>query len=187
MKYIIVFAAVIGIAYATPVKRAVSAQNPPVWTALDQLSGRNKLSTADIYNLYVSARAGQDYPTYNANDIPQGNWDCSAHAPGYYADTDFKCQVVRRCDVNGNLTSHICPNMTLFNQITLVCHWFWEVDCSQAQKFYDYSNSRLYQGADVPLLDNQENYQTVNLGAQGRSDLYTLTWDVKPIAGNAKK
>lgn len=48
--------------------------------------------------------------------------------------------------------------LQIFNQITLVCHWFWDVDCSKAQDFYEYSNSRLYQGHDVPLLDNEDSY-----------------------------
>ncbi|XP_055338413.1 uncharacterized protein LOC129588267 [Paramacrobiotus metropolitanus] len=76
----------------------------------------------------------------------------------FYADVDTRCQVVRRCDINGNQTAYICPNLTIFNQITLVCHWFWDVDCSKAQQFYDYSNSRLYQGHDVWLLDNEDSY-----------------------------
>lgn len=54
----------------------------------------------------------------------------------------------------------------IFNQITLVCHWFWDVDCSKAQTYYDFSNSRLYQGHDVPLLDNEDSYVVADaLGA----------------------
>lgn len=37
-----------------------------------------------------------------------------------------------------------------------MCHWFWDVDCSKAKSFYDYSNTRLYKGKDVHLLDDQE-------------------------------
>jgi hypothetical protein len=44
----------------------------------------------------------------------------------------------------------------LFNQITLVCDWWYNVDCSQAESFYDYSNSRLYISKDVHLLDDQD-------------------------------
>ena len=46
----------------------------------------------------------------------------------------------------------------MFNQITLVCDWFWNVDCSQSRQFQDYSNSRLYQEGNV-LLDNQDDYE----------------------------
>ncbi|XP_055355182.1 uncharacterized protein LOC129600664 [Paramacrobiotus metropolitanus] len=136
-------------------KRAVKTQNPLAFGALDQLRGRTKLSVPDQYNLIATARAGQDYPNNVA--IPQTTFDCgSTHQPGFYADPSpaSRCQVFHRCDINGNQTSYLCPNMSVFNQITLVCNWWFDVDCSKAASFYDYSNSRLYQGADVPLLDD---------------------------------
>lgn len=36
-----------------------------------------------------------------------------------------------------------------------MCDWFYNVDCGQAKNFADYSNSRLYQGPEVHLLDDQ--------------------------------
>jgi len=154
MKCLIVLTALLGVSCAGVVKRQV--QSPGVWSALDRLRGHDRLGVEDIRALLQTARAGQDYP--NLAEIPAGNFDCASVKPGFYADIDTKCQVVRRCDVNGNQTAYLCPNLTVFNQITLVCHWFWDVDCSQAKSFYDYSNSRLYQGADVWLLDNEDTY-----------------------------
>ncbi|XP_055340553.1 uncharacterized protein LOC129589729 [Paramacrobiotus metropolitanus] len=138
----------------TGARRKRAAQNPGVYSALDQLRGKSKLSNDDILQMFVNSKAGQDYP--NLSEIPPGNFDCSQHAPGFYADVDTRCQVVRRCDVNGNQTAYLCPNMTVFNQITLVCHWFWDVDCSKSTDFYEYSNSRLYQ--NVALLDDEPSY-----------------------------
>ena len=46
----------------------------------------------------------------------------------------------------------------LFNQITLICDWWYNVDCSREKALYDYSNSRLYQDGLV-LLDNQDEIQ----------------------------
>ncbi|XP_055347961.1 uncharacterized protein LOC129595075 [Paramacrobiotus metropolitanus] len=141
--------------FASP--RSVSVQSdqkPKIWDALAQNSGRGKLSIDDARDLYINAKAGQDYP--NLSEIPAGSFDCGSVKPGFYADVDYQCQVIRRCDVNGNQTAYLCPNLTIFNQITLVCDWFYNVDCSQARKWYDYANSRLYQGADVVLLDNQD-------------------------------
>jgi hypothetical protein len=154
MKFLLVFALALSVSNAKLVKRG--AQSPGVWTALDQLRGKSKISNDDIRNMILTAKAGQDYP--NLSEIPAGNFDCSNMKPGFYADVDTKCQVVRRCDINGNLSSYLCPNLTVFNQITLVCEWFWDVDCSKAKSFYDYSNSRLYQGHDVPLLDDESSY-----------------------------
>jgi hypothetical protein len=153
MKLLILLAVLIGVSSAEVVKRA--AQIPGVWTALDQLRGKSKLSIEDISALLINAKAGEDYP--NLSVIPEGNFDCgSVKQPGFYADVDTRCQVIRRCDINGNQSAYLCPNLTIFNQITLVCQWFWDVDCSKSKEFYDYSNSRLYQGPDVLLLDNED-------------------------------
>ena len=70
------------------------------------------------------------WPTYNS--IPQTNFDCaSKKQPGFYADVETRCQVFRRCDINGNMTSFLCTNMTVFNQITLTCDYWYNVDCQK--------------------------------------------------------
>ena len=51
----------------------------------------------------------------------------------------------------------MCPNGTLFNQITLVCDWFFNVQCQLSSQFTEYSNSRL-PFENAPLLDDQMNY-----------------------------
>jgi len=163
MKFLIVLVALFGVSYsATVVKR--QAQSPGVWTALDQLRGKTRLSIDDITVLFTNSKAGEDYP--NLATIPETtSIDCGSVKPGFYADVDTKCQVIRRCDVNGNASAYLCPNMTIFNQITLVCHWFWDVDCSKAKSFYDYSNSRLYQEG-AKLLDDEPDYVVADaLGA----------------------
>ena len=43
----------------------------------------------------------------------------------------------------------------MFNQITLICDWFYNVDCKQSDQFKDYSNSRL-SGEGLVLLDDQQ-------------------------------
>jgi hypothetical protein len=132
--------------------KGAGAQVPGVWDALDGLRGKAALLTDPIQALLASAVPGKDYPTLAA--VPDVKaFDCEkTHQAGFYADTDFQCQVIRRCDTNGILSSYLCPNQTLFNQITLVCDWFFNVDCANAKKYYDYSNSRLYQ-SDQVLLD----------------------------------
>ncbi|XP_055345654.1 uncharacterized protein LOC129593394 [Paramacrobiotus metropolitanus] len=161
MKLAVVVMLAMGVASGSVVKkRQVSQESLKVWSALDQMRGsRVRLEVGDMQELYKSAKAGQDYPNLSA--IPDTtSISCATQKPGFYADTDplSRCQVIRRCDINGNLTSYLCPNMTIFNQITLICDWFFNVDCNQAKNFYDYSNSRLYQ-PDRVLLDNQDDYQ----------------------------
>ncbi|OQV17727.1 hypothetical protein BV898_08184 [Hypsibius exemplaris] len=159
--FVMVLSAVLGVACA-----GNGDQVPKVWDALAKLRGKGALTAEQIQNLYPNAVAGQDFP--NILVIPDRGIDCGAFKqPGFYADSSDvgKCQIFDRCDVNGNLTSYICPAMTLFNQITLVCDWWFNVDCSQSKQFTEYSNSRLYQGQEVHLLDDQLEIAEVAGGA----------------------
>ncbi|XP_055340552.1 uncharacterized protein LOC129589728 [Paramacrobiotus metropolitanus] len=167
MKFILVLAVLIGACSAKALdKRAAGDQNPKVFSALDKLRGgaNRQLSVDQIQELWLSVKPGQDFPLIA--EIPKGNVDCAQFKqPGFYADVDAgQCQVFHRCDVNGNLTSYLCPNMTLFNQITLICDWWFNIDCSQAKQFYDYSNSRLYQ-ENLVLLDDEPEYVMQAKGA----------------------
>jgi len=150
MQYLVILAIALGVANARVVKREAGAQTPPVWDALDQLRGKH-LDTSDLQIL--AAVAGTDYPVLA--EIPAAEAVCDAAKPGFYANVGAgKCQAFDRCDVNGNITSYLCPNMTLFNQITLICDHWYNVDCDKSATFKDYSNSRLY--TDKPLLDDQK-------------------------------
>lgn len=127
-------------------------QDPGVWDALDALRGKPALQAEEIQAILATAQEGVDYP--NLAEIPdQTNFNCAnVKQAGFYADSDSRCQVFRRCDIDGVQTSYLCPNKTVFNQIVLVCDWFFNVDCANSAKFYDYSNSRLYH-ANWVLLD----------------------------------
>lgn len=96
-------------------KRASSEQNPKVFSALDVLRGGadKQLSVDQIQELYLSVKPGQDFPLIS--ELPKASIDCAQFAqPGFYADTEGgQCQIFNRCDVNGNLTSYLCPNMTV--------------------------------------------------------------------------
>ncbi|OQV17712.1 hypothetical protein BV898_08169 [Hypsibius exemplaris] len=149
---ILVLAAVLGVAYGGP---ANGDQVPKVWDALAKLRGKGALTAEQIQELYPNAVAGKDFP--NNLVIPARSINCGSVKPGFIADVSdpSKCQIFDRCDVNGNLTSYICPAMTLFNQITLICDWWFNVDCSQSTQFVDYSNARLYAGESSKFLDDQ--------------------------------
>ncbi|XP_055339604.1 autotransporter adhesin BpaC-like [Paramacrobiotus metropolitanus] len=142
-------------------KAAPPPQNPSLLMALKALRGSaaGAAKSIDMAEMMANAVAGKDYP--NLSQIPDTkNFACKdVQQAGFYADTDTDCQVIRRCDINGNLWSYLCPNMTRFNQIELVCDWFWNVDCSQSKQFYDYSNSRLYHASWV-FLDTPPNPDT---------------------------
>ncbi|GAU88411.1 hypothetical protein RvY_01119 [Ramazzottius varieornatus] len=109
---------------------------------------RPQLDAASVVDILLNAQPGVTYPTYAG--IPQTNFACPAQ-PGFYADVNAQCQVFHRCDINGNITSYLCVNTTLFNQITLVCDYFWNVDCPGQQQYASFANSRLY--TDQQLFD----------------------------------
>ncbi|OQV17704.1 hypothetical protein BV898_08161 [Hypsibius exemplaris] len=150
---LIVLSAVLGVAFGGP---ANGDQVPKVWDALAKLRGKDALTAEQIQDLYPNAVPGKDFPNNLAIPQPRAI-NCGSVQPGFHADTSAAsdCQIFDRCDVNGNLTSYICPAMTRFNQITLICDWFFNVDCGQSAQFVDYSNSRLYAGESAKFLDDQ--------------------------------
>ncbi|XP_055343267.1 uncharacterized protein LOC129591595 [Paramacrobiotus metropolitanus] len=101
------------------------------------------LTNQEIYAL-LAQRVGQ-WPERGDYDIPAPGFTCAEKEfPGYYADPATQCQTFHRCDINGNMTSYICVNRTLFNPITLVCdHWF-NVDCVGFIRDEYFANRRLY-------------------------------------------
>ncbi|XP_069980863.1 pupal cuticle protein 36-like [Penaeus vannamei] len=83
---------------------------------------------------------GEDYPIMAS--VPDTGFSCDAQAvQGYYADTaaEAGCQVFHICQdraLRRQQDSFLCPNGTIFNQQYLVCDWWFNVDCSQAESFY---------------------------------------------------
>ncbi|XP_055338916.1 U-scoloptoxin(01)-Cw1a-like isoform X2 [Paramacrobiotus metropolitanus] len=62
--------------------------------------------------------------------------------PGLYADVNTNCRTYYRCTEDGYQTSYQCNNGTLFNQLTLVCDYFFNVACSRTPKLADFANIR---------------------------------------------
>ncbi|XP_064082645.1 pro-resilin-like [Macrobrachium nipponense] len=84
---------------------------------------------------------GEDYPILAS--VPDTGFSCDAqNVPGYYADTDREagCQVFHICQDRPNgrrqQDSFLCPNGTIFNQQYLVCDWWFNFDCADAEDFY---------------------------------------------------
>ena len=139
-----------------------------MWDALRVLRGGRDLTTAEIFDIIANSQPGRDYPV---NVYPQSNAVCNNN-PGFYAEVSSpsNCQTFYRCDENNYRWDFLCPNGTLFNQITLVCDWFFNVQCSASSQFAQYSNSRIGDPNAV-LLDNQ--------------DVYEATGAVAALGGNA--
>ncbi|XP_055354619.1 uncharacterized protein LOC129600177 [Paramacrobiotus metropolitanus] len=130
-------------------------QNPLVFDALDILRGRPPLTAKEAGDVVAYSSGGKDFPAYL--EIPKTYFSCEHMKPGLYADLDHYCQVYHRCDVGGKQSTYLCPPKTLFNQITLVCDWFYNVNCPNSRQFIEYSNSRLYY-PQWHVLDTQLDY-----------------------------
>jgi len=131
----VVFFALVAVAYGAP-QYVFDFQKIP-------------LNAAEVASLL----AEKSYPILNSIPDEAQNFDCSSKKQsGFYADTRYNCQVFHRCDVNGNHTVYSCVNSTLFNQLTLICDYWYNVDCNRAKDFEDFANSRLY--TDQPLFDS---------------------------------
>lgn len=111
------------------------------------------LDSEQIIDLMAVAQPGVSFPV-NAV-VPNTGFDCAQQGSvGYFADPSppSLCQAFYRCDVSGNQTGFLCPNQTLFNQLTLTCDYYWNVDCAGSKNLYGYANTRLYQ-PNQPLFD----------------------------------
>jgi len=124
------------------------------------------------------------FPIINSIPADAQNFDCaSKKQSGFYADTNYKCQIFHRCDVNGNHTVYTCVNSTVFNQLTLTCDYWYNVDCNRAKDFEDFANSRLY--SDQPLFDSPP-ADYVAPSQKGQQASAAVPVASKPAAGGNK-
>merc|ERR1712079_483523 len=72
-------------------------------------------------------------------EIPQDlSFSCEGRAYGYYADPSTNCQVFHICLGDGDIKwSFLCPNQTIFNQQYFVCDYAINVECNNAESFYN--------------------------------------------------
>merc|ERR1711994_60349 len=89
---------------------------------------------------------GEDYPIYA--EVPQTGFICDDKIDGgYYADPEAECQAFHICtaDGQGGLAkySFLCPNGTILNQNYLVCDWWFNFDCTEAEAIAEEVNAAL--------------------------------------------
>ncbi|XP_026821686.1 uncharacterized protein LOC113560112 [Rhopalosiphum maidis] len=99
----------------------------------------DEYDTGDVGN---PGRPGVDYPTLSV--IPKTSFDCKTQRyKGFFGDPETLCQVWHYCDLNGGQASFLCPNGTIFNQVSLTCDWWFNVKCDTTAQLY-VLNERLY-------------------------------------------
>lgn len=138
------------------------------------------LTNQEIYAMLAQKEI--QWPVHDS--IPPPSFSCpQKQYPGFYAgkclsqlkkyhccdvfqsftDPATQCQTFHRCDINGNLTSYICVNTTVFNPITLVCdHWF-NVDCDRYGTLFQTPTSKCAMLNISPLAANVLKHVCVTL------------------------
>merc|ERR1719308_788108 len=89
---------------------------------------------------------GEDYPIYA--EVPETSFICDDKIDGgYYADPEAECQAFHICtaDGQGGLAkySFLCPNGTILNQNYLICDWWFNFDCTEAEAIAEEVNAAL--------------------------------------------
>merc|ERR1711963_250446 len=89
----------------------------------------------------IPGEPGVDYPIFA--DIAATDFSCNGRVfGGYYADPEMQCQGYHVCLTPPNAatsrkTSFLCPNGTIFSQSLLTCDWWFNVDCTETESFYN--------------------------------------------------
>ncbi|XP_026330253.1 uncharacterized protein LOC113237800 [Hyposmocoma kahamanoa] len=90
----------------------------------------------------IPGKPGTDYPVLGT--VPYTNFYCDEQPyPGFFADTETRCQAWHYCDIDGRQASFLCPNGTVFSQVVASCDWWFNVRCALSPSLYSL-NSRLY-------------------------------------------
>lgn len=88
-----------------------------------------QLNGAQVLELLNNPNAA---PKPDLTSIPATDFNCSqVSVAGYYADISTGCQVFHRCGKRGELNTYLCTAPTIFNQLTLVCDWWYQVNCER--------------------------------------------------------
>eukprot|EP00095_Tigriopus_kingsejongensis_P003166 maker-scaffold1154_size58699-snap-gene-0.15 protein:Tk03166 transcript:maker-scaffold1154_size58699-snap-gene-0.15-mRNA-1 annotation:"PREDICTED: uncharacterized protein LOC100904950" len=113
----------------------------------------------------VPGTPGTDYPIYA--DASQFSFECNGLTQGYYADPAAQCQAFHVCletERPGVLRaeSFLCPNGTIFNQEYLICDWWFNFDCSQAQSLYSVNDQIEAERQQITQAQSQSQAQASN-------------------------
>merc|ERR1712186_145350 len=119
---------------------AVGYEQPPAeYGASGDQAGYDADAALAMLQGSIPGVPGEDYPIYA--EVPESGFACDGQVDGgYYADPEAECQAFHICtaDGAGGLAkySFLCPNGTVFNQNYLICDWWFNFDCSEAEGLY---------------------------------------------------
>ncbi|KAF8784412.1 U-scoloptoxin(01)-Er1a like protein [Argiope bruennichi] len=138
-----------------PVKKDFSQEDKSVYDNNEDSSLSN-----------IPGEPGKDFPILKI--MPYTHFSCENRAPGFYADTQHRCQVYYQCSDKGRMQSFLCPNGTIFNQETFVCEWWHNVDCSKSEKLFSKNHDLYKPNTSSP----REHVDAENYHPSGRNYVY---------------
>lgn len=100
---------------------------------LKQASEKSEVQVGDL-----PGTPWEDYPAYTNLPVKL-DFSCSSRSDGgYYADSDFGCQIFHICSADGagGLARYdfACPIGTIFNQEYYICDWWFNFDCPNSDE-----------------------------------------------------
>ncbi|KFM78846.1 hypothetical protein X975_25760, partial [Stegodyphus mimosarum] len=127
----------------------------------------------------IPGSPGVDYPTYSY--LPWTGFKCLEHTstPGFYADVETKCQMWHYCQPDGRHDRFLCPNGTVFDQLTRVCNWWFNVDCGSSLVNYDI-NFDLYREPVQKIHQNLDATPYQKSGSLSSPQLQPFDANAKP-------
>lgn len=83
-----------------------------------------------VWEIESQAKSEKTVPALTA--VVKTNFTCRGmKGPGWYVDLETGCQQYHRCYSAERSTAFICPPGTLFSQETLICDFWYNVNCSE--------------------------------------------------------
>merc|ERR1712072_117604 len=131
-----------------------------IFTSSSLVIGEDHEGSSDPLDWLRASIPGEpelDYPILG--EIAETSFSCNGRIfGGYYADPEMQCQGYHVCLTPPNAfmdrkTSFLCPNGTIFSQSLLTCDWWFNVDCSESEEFYNI-NEKI--GSEEPIADDND-------------------------------
>jgi hypothetical protein len=110
--------------------------------------------------------------------------NCKA-LPGFYADVQNGCEVFHVCSRNSlkMKNSFLCPNGSVFNQVSLTCDSWDHVDCSVSENYYGLNTAIGKAEANVYHFDTNRNKFRFSSKLDVFTSKETEREETSPVAG----
>ncbi|XP_040564734.1 uncharacterized protein [Lepeophtheirus salmonis] len=135
------------------------------------------LDPFEALNLSLPGIPVEDYPIFSS--VPITKFSCDDRLiGGLYSDPEAQCQVFHICGQGSRsgLTkySFLCPNGTIFNQEYLICDWWFNFDCDQAENLYSI-NDKIFESRERHVDESPSLLEDIVRAASSRISFPVLS------------